>query len=169
MKILRIIVALAGLALLLGTINLSIREKQDVLANGRLVLFQLRPLDPRSLIQGDYMRLRYADLSAPDKETVKLLPPRGTVILKLDEDGVARFSRLDDATPVQDGEFRMKYKLLDKRGELRYGAESFFFQEGHAKHYEAARYGVLRVDGEGASVLVGLADENRKLIETPES
>ena len=95
------------------------------------------------------------------------MPGRGTVILKLDENNVATYSRLDDGTPLQDGEFRMAYKIKTKRGELRYGAESFFFQEGDAKLYEAARYGALRVDEDGASVLVGLADENRQMIVKP--
>ena len=65
MKLVRIIVVVAGLVLVLGAVNLSIRDKEGVLADGRLVLFQLRPVDPRSLMQGDYMILRYADLSGP--------------------------------------------------------------------------------------------------------
>ena len=167
MKLVRIIVVVAGLVLVLGAVNLSIRDKESVLADGRLVLLQLRPVDPRSLMQGDYMILRYADVSAPDKETADNMPGRGTVILKRDENNVATYSRLDDGTPLKDGEFRMAYKIKTRRGELRYGAESFFFQEGHAKVYEVARYGVLRVDQDGASVLVGLADENRQMIMKP--
>ncbi len=169
MKMVRIIMALAGLGLVLGMVNYSIQQKEGVLANGQLVLFQLRPLDPRSLMQGDYMRLRYADVSAPGTEVRAEMPPQGAVILILDENKVATFSRLDDGTTLQDGEFRMQYKQWHLEGTLRYGAESFFFQEGDAKIYEAARYGVLRVDADGASVLVGLADENRKLIEKPKS
>lgn len=167
MKLLRIIIATAGLALVLGTVNLSIREKQEVLANGQRVLLELRPVDPRSLMQGDYMRLSYGETSAPGAEITDQMPPQGTVILKLDENEVATFSRIDDGTALQEGEIRMQYKLRLERGFVRYGAESFFFQEGHAKLYEEAKYGVLRVDEEGASVLVGLAGEDRKLIEKP--
>lgn len=169
MKMLRIILVLAGLGLVLGMVNYSIQQKEGVLANGQLVLFQLRPLDPRSLMQGDYMRLRYADVSAPKTEVAMDMPPQGTVILKLDENNVAAFSRRDDGSALLDGEFRMQYKLWRSEGTLRYGAKSFFFQEGDAKLYEQAKYGVLRVDAAGASVLVGLADENRKLIEKPQS
>lgn len=167
MKWLRTIVVLGGLVLVLGMVNLSISDRETVLANGQQVLLQLRPVDPRSLMQGDYMILRYADVSAPDKATSDNMPGRGTVILKLDENNVATYSRLDDGTALQAGEFRMRYKIKTRHGELRYGAESFFFQEGDAELYEAARYGVLRVDDEGASVLVGLADENRNLIVRP--
>jgi len=167
MKLLRIIVATAGLALVLGAVNLSIREKQEVLANGQRVLLELRPVDPRSLMQGDYMQLGYGETSAPGAEITAQMPPQGTVILKLDENEVATFSRIDDGTALQEGEIRMQYKLRLERGSVRYGAESFFFQEGDAKLYEEAKYGVLRVDEEGASVLVGLAGEDRKLIEKP--
>ena len=168
MKMIRIVVALAGLALVLGAVNLSIAEKEDTLANGRLVLLALRPLDPRSLMQGDFMRLRYADTVFPDKATAETMPLRGTVILKLDENGVASFARADDGSELQEGETRMHYKLKVFGTELRYGAESFFFQEGDANLYDNARYGVLRVDDAGASVLVGLADENRTVISKPE-
>lgn len=92
------------------------------------------------------------------------MPWRGTVILARDEDGIGRFARLDDGTALKANEVRLHYKLRFDWGELRYGAESFFFQEGDAERYEEARYGVLRLDEAGGSVLAGLAGEDRKLI-----
>lgn len=50
-------------------------------------------------------------------------------------------------------------------GELRYGAEAFHFQEGKAEVYQEARYGVLRIDASGTSVLAGLADNDHRLIQ----
>ncbi|RJQ16280.1 MAG: hypothetical protein C4560_09865 [Nitrospiraceae bacterium] len=44
--------------------------------------------------------------------------------------------------------------------DVRLGAESFFFQEGHAEYYSTAKYGELRVSNDGDSVLVGLRDKN---------
>lgn len=167
MKLARILIALTGLALVLGAVNLSIAEKEETLANGRQVLLELRPVDPRSLIQGDYMILRYAEAAFPDKETASQMPLHGIVILKLDEAGVATFVRPGDDAALADGEVRLRYKLNADNGNFRYGAESFFFQEGDAKLYETAKYGVLRVDDAGASVLVGLADENKNLIVKP--
>ena len=38
------------------------------------------------------------------------------------------------------------------------GAESYFFEEGTAKKYEQAKFGGLKVDAEGNTVLVGLYD-----------
>ena len=167
MKLVRILIALAGLVLVLGAVNLSIAEKEETLANGRQVLLELYPIDPRSLMQGDFMRLRYADAAFPADGIAAKMPLRGRVILKSDDAGVATFVRADDGSALQEGEFRMKYKLFVSTEGLRYGAESFFFQEGDAKLYENAKYGVLRVDEAGSSVLVGLADENKNLIVKP--
>jgi uncharacterized membrane-anchored protein len=45
---------------------------------------------------------------------------------------------------------------------VRLGAESFFFQEGHAQLYNGARYGEVRVAPSGTSVLVGLRGQERE-------
>ncbi|MBS0976300.1 GDYXXLXY domain-containing protein, partial [Serratia rubidaea] len=54
--------ALVLAALLL--VNLSIYQKEQQLRQGRVAILQLAPVDPRSLMQGDYMALDYA-LAAP--------------------------------------------------------------------------------------------------------
>lgn len=153
-----------GAVLVFGMANLTIAQKQRVLDEGRPVLLRLAPVDPRSLMQGDYMRLRYDPAAYPDRETVRTLPWRGAVVLRLDADGVGRFARMDDGSPLQAHEIRMAYKLSGRGGAMRYGANSFFFQEGEAHRYGDAVYGVLRVDGDGNSVLAGLADEAHAVI-----
>lgn len=154
-----------GAVLVLGMSNLTILGKQRTLDEGRPVLLRLAPVDPRSLMQGDFMRLRYDPAIYPDREVVETLPWRGTVVLTVDTDGVGRFARLDDETPLQAEEVRMAYKLRGRGGAMRYGANSFFFQEGEADRYSEAVYGVLRVDGDGNSVLAGLADESHGVIQ----
>ena len=39
--------------------SLQIGKSEYLLSHGKLIKLQLQPLDPRSLIQGDYVRLRY--------------------------------------------------------------------------------------------------------------
>ena len=160
-----------GLALVLGAINLQIAEKEAILEEGRTVLLRLRPVDPRSLMQGDYMRLAYEETLLPRERTD--LPPDGRIVVALDEDGVARFVRVHGGgEPPRAGEALLRYRLRHPPGldaaigppELSFGAESFTFQEGHAEAYQRAAYGVLKVDPEGGSVLVGLADEDRRPI-----
>lgn len=156
---------LLGAIVVLGAANWTILEKQAVLDDGRQVLLRLAPVDPRSLMQGDFMRLRYDRAAYPDGEVAETAPWRGTVLLVLDEKGVGRFARLDDGTPPRPDEIRLAYyKLRGRSGALRYGADSFFFQEGQADRYEDAAYGVLRVDAAGDSVLEGLAGSDRQII-----
>ncbi len=161
--------AVFGLVVVLGSTNYVIRERQQVVDTGQPVLLDLRPVDPRSLIQGDYMVLRYARTVFPPAELRSQLQPRGTFIVSLDENNVASFSRIDDGTPLDQREVRLKYKQIDRSGEIRLGAESFFFQEGHAQVFDSARYGVLHVDKDGASVLVGLANDSWQVIRPPDS
>ena len=48
-------IILINLILLLVYFNGSIISKEDLLKNGKLILLELAPVDPRSLKQGDYM------------------------------------------------------------------------------------------------------------------
>lgn len=159
-------IALAGLALILGLANWDIAQKRAVIANGQVLLLELRPADPRSIFQGDYMRLALADAAMPSATIIEDLPYRGAVILALDENGVGRYARRDDGFPLNPGELRVQYRRHQEwRGpRLDYGAQSFFFQEGDAERYQRARYAILRVAEDGGSVLTDLADEDRVAI-----
>lgn len=152
---------LAGMVLVIGAANYTIRDRQQVVDDGQPMLLKLRPVDPRSLMQGDYMVLRYAEEAFPSAAQETNLSRRGAFIVKLDADNVATYSRLDDGSPLIANERRLKYKLLDKTGSIRLGAESFFFEEGQAHIYNGASFGILHVDTAGNSVLVGLADEDK--------
>lgn len=161
---------IAGLVLALGVANNNIRKKAQVLDSGREILLELRPVDPRSLIQGDYMQLGYAERTFPTDAMLETMPRKGTFVLSLDADNVGSFRRRDDGSPLAENELRLQYRLLLWRWgarSVRIGAESFLFQEGQAEVYQNARFGVLRVDETGDSVLVGLADEGHKLITPP--
>lgn len=164
MRALSALLLALGLVLTLGAANYDIIGKQRIVDAGAQVLLPLRPADPRSLFQGDYMTLRYDRAALPPEALAESLPRRGTAIVKLDADGVAQFARLDDGAALADGELRLKYKRRLYEHEISYGADSFFFQEGDADLYAPAKYGVLRVDAEGDSILVGLADEHRNML-----
>lgn len=163
MKAIRIGIAVAGLALILGLANWHIAQKRAVIAEGQVLLLELRPADPRSLFQGDYMALALADSTMPDAKTIETLPYRGTVILALDNNKVGRFARLEDGAMPGPAELRVQYRRHeDWRGpRLDYGAQSFFFQEGDAERYQDAKYAILRVAQDGSTVLTDLADETR--------
>ena len=152
---------LANLIAVLAYVGHSVRQSEEILDHGQLVLLELAPVDPRSLMQGDYMRLRYA-VANPTGEDMNVndVAVRGHIILRLDENGVGRRVRFQpDLTPLSPGELALPYHK--NRWQLSIGAESFFFQEGRAGEFQRAKYGGLRVDGAGNAILVGLFDEER--------
>jgi uncharacterized membrane-anchored protein len=147
-----------GLLLVVVTLLLLVVRKEQVLTHGMPLLLELAPVDPRSLMQGDYMVLDYAvsrELGGSNA------PEEGRLVLRLDEHSVGRFVRKHEpGTPLGPGELLLRYKV--REGRVRLGAESFFFQEGHADRYARAKYGELRVTGDGSSVLVGLRNAERQ-------
>ncbi|ATB49816.1 GDYXXLXY domain-containing protein [Corallococcus macrosporus] len=156
----RTAVILGGLAFALLVPTGLVVQKERVLRSGQPVLLELAPVDPRSLIQGDYMVLDYA-ISRERNANASTTAKDGNMVLRLDADGVGTFVRFDSPdTPLAAGELKLRYRLRD--GRFRLGAEAFFFQEGHASRYEGARYGELRVADSGSSVLVGLRDAQRQ-------
>lgn len=157
----KVVIILVNLVILLTWFNLSVMKKEAVLTDGKLILFELAPVDPRSLMQGDYMRLRYKITVNQSPHT---LPKRGYCIVKIKDHHVAEKVRFQpDKQPLDEGEYPVKYFYNNFFMNL--GAESYFFEEGKGGRYAAARYGGLRVDENGNSVLSGLYDENFKLIQ----
>jgi uncharacterized membrane-anchored protein len=151
-------VVLIGLAIILVAVNWSIVQKERLLHTGTSMLLQLAPVDPRSLIQGDYMRLDYAiarEVSYRDGWASD-----GQIVVANDADGVARFVRLHDGTPLAAHEHLLRYRNRD--GRVRIGTDAFFFQEGTADRYAAARYGELHVDDAGEGLLIGLRGAARE-------
>jgi len=155
------IIILLNLGGLLIYFNCSVVKKEAIMEDGQLILLELAPVDPRSLMQGDYMRLNYA-ISRVDWHDE--IPARGFCVVRLDSDGVAEKVRLQPKrTPINEGEYIIEFTKA-KWMDIHIGAESFFFQEGHAEKYEQAKYGGVKVDKNGNSVLIGLYDENRRRI-----
>ena len=158
----RLVILLGGL-LVLGIANFAIWQKEDVLANGRTILLELAPVDPRSLMQGDYMALRFqVARDAFGWEGGRLFNPErrheglrdGFVVVGIDPRGVATFRRLDDGRAPGADEARIRYRV--RNGVPKFGTNAFFFQEGHAAHYERARYGEARLAPNGDLLLVAL-------------
>ncbi len=149
----------------LSALNYGVYEKQKIKDHGEAVLLELAPVDPRSLMQGDYMRLRYAIERASPVAELQSHQERGYMVIQPDENNVAQFVRFHGDVQLKGGEKLLHFNR--KRG-LQIIPDSFMFQEGHAKYYEDAKYGVFKFDGKGNHLLVGLANEDRKTIEVTE-
>ena len=147
-------IVVGGLLLILLISAGAVAQKEHLMANGELVLLELAPVDPRSLMSGDYMRLDYAIHDAMREETRS--SDDGHVVVRLDERGVATFVRRDGGEALASDERRLRYRR--RSGGLKVGPDAFHFQEGHAAYYEEARYGAFRVSESGALLLVGLHD-----------
>ena len=162
MKKYKRLILFLNLGLLLVYFNHSLVKKEELLRDGQLVLLALAPVDPRSLMQGDYMTLRYESSENIDYAN---LPKRGYCIVRLDTNGVATRVRFQkNLTPLNDGEHLIEYTLSDEWS-VNIGAESFFFQEWQATKYEKAKYGGVKIDRRGNSLLIGLYNEQLLKIE----
>jgi uncharacterized membrane-anchored protein len=154
----------AGLAILVVA-NHSIYSRERLLADGRIALLELAPVDPRSLMQGDYMALRF---KASD-EALGRWPKKGLedgrIVLQVDARGVANFKRLDDGTPLAADELRIRYRV--RADQVKFATNAYFFQEGDAKLYERARYGEFRVAPDGECLLTGMRGEKLERLGPP--
>ena len=151
--------ARAGIALsliaILTVANLGIRDKEALIHHGQPVFVELAPVDPRSLMQGDFMRLNFNIPGEPAERRAGLLRrERPHVVAVRDERGVARLLRIADGQPLAAGE--MHIELTPKDGHWILVSDAWFFAEGQAQRWEKARYGEFRVDADGRALLVGL-------------
>lgn len=163
------------LLLLLAGINHSIWRTEQVLEHGQEVILELAPVDPRSLMQGDYMALRFAlgtevqralreqRGARQDTPNDGSMPPlTGQVVVAPDARGVARFVALDSVQMLTTGQLRLEYRL--RHGSVQFATNAFFFQEGSGQQYEAARYGLFRVSESGQPYLTHMLDEKLETI-----
>lgn len=154
---------LAGLLLVLAVVGWSVRDNEAILRDGRVVLLELAPVDPRSLLQGDYMALNYQV-----QNELRSQRPRddGYVVLLPDARGVGRFVRVQpDSGSLAGDEVALRYRIRDaaggfgiRGGAVRFATNAFFFEEGSGKRYEPAKYGEFRVSPQGEPRLVALLD-----------
>lgn len=171
MSKLKLFIISANMVLVLLFFGFNIVKNEKVLSEGEIVLLELRPVDPRSLMQGDYMTLHFEvcnHIYGLEAESNKFC------VVRLDDDRVAHFVSLtnDAAVALREDELLLRYSLEKNNwGEKFYtiGSDSYFFQEGTANKYTTAKYGMLKVVTKGEMIgtcsLVGLCDENKKLIE----
>lgn len=181
-----VVIATAILTLIL--INYAIWQKEAHIANGEVVNIELAPVDPRSLMQGDYMTLRYGiarqirdayrddttetegeneDESNTNKTSyINLIPETAYVIVQLDENKVAKFVGIqnqgDDPAELGPQQRKLQYRIRSNR--IKFATNAFFFAEGDEPVYRDARYGQFRVNNKGEVLLTGMLDKNLKLL-----
>lgn len=154
----RLIVLAVTTLVTLTMVNLQIAGKERIVREGATVLLALAPVDPRSLMQGDYMALRYALAEEVAEAADAAEMADGEIVIELDESEVAQFVALHDGQPLASGQHLLQFRV---RGEtVRLASDAFFFEEGQGETFARARFGELRVDTNGSAVLIGMRDQN---------
>ncbi|MCL1046465.1 GDYXXLXY domain-containing protein [Shewanella electrodiphila] len=219
------IILVGTLVLILALVNWQIFQKEQHIRHGELIYLELAPVDPRSLMQGDYMALRFqmsndirsalklrqeelrkeeqvqeeraqeeqiqieqnlteaessansndnssANLSTSsatneqaetDRQWRKLPNRDGYVVVSVDSRNIATYQALYDGQELAADEMRLQYRVRD--GRIKFATNAFFFQEGHASVYEAAKYGEFRVNQQGEVLLTNMFDAELNKLE----
>ena len=153
----RLIVMAVMTGAILVIVNGQIMIKEGIIENGNTMLLRLAPRDPRSLLQGDYMALRYAIASEVAMAAKNAQTTDGRVVVELAPDGEASFVALDEGQVLAQGQHLLRFR---RRGDsVRLASDAYFFQEGQWERYAGARFGELRVSEDGDAVLTGLRDD----------
>lgn len=143
--------------LVMAVANAAIWQKEHIIATGTTVLVALAPTDPRSLMQGDYMQLRFALLpDARGDGDVRFAHPQ--LVARIDGRGIATLLRYHDGRAPANGELLID--LVRRNGKWVVVTDAWYFKEGEAARWSKARYGELRVSPDGKALLVGLRGPN---------
>ena len=169
--------------LVVGVIAYAFNVKADrdrLILTGKEILLELAPVDPLSLLQGQYMIINFAlereEIEVKDQEVnsdrIRINHNESArIVLRYNESGVASFNRFEDGQLLASNEMLLKIKRSTDRnyndGEfskyfyrINVEQESFLFKENSEKKYETAKYGVFKVGPDGDFVLVDLADKD---------
>lgn len=171
------LVALAVVLLILIPLNYKVQQFEDVLATGKPVVLKIAPVDPRSLMQGDYMALSYAilnDIRANLNESedgvlslskLKNRPTKLYALIHLDEQGVATLCRLEDSLPMdfKDCVANVYLPVNNFKWLPELPSQEYFFAEGKGQHYAQAEYAEYRFKN-GILLLARLLDKDLKAL-----
>ncbi len=176
---------LAGFSILIF-VGLILKHENH-LANSQSIFVELAPIDPRSILQGDYMILNYElyfdtniddgteasseavnDLQnwkilALDKHIQNHAHPLSYVLL--DEQRRVIQTRFDDNFIKADSQTSLRLVLKNPSNQLQNlypAANSFMFAEGLEPCYNKAKYAEIKVKENGLALLVDLVDQNLK-------
>jgi uncharacterized membrane-anchored protein len=157
-----LVVVLTGVMILM-LVNITIYQKEQVLAHGKVVLLELAPVDPRSLMQGDYMSLNFAwRTSNVVKSLLKGPQQQDYLIASVDKNNVAHLDDVGDGNGLAANQVKIKYRIAG--GGIVFSTDAYFFQEGTGQQYTTAKYGEFRLSDSGKLLLTHLRDNEFKVL-----
>lgn len=161
----RIVLIWIAATFVFGSFYGLVAHKEALRREGQTVYLALAPVDPRSLLQGDYMALNYAittQLNRNRYDAGDHAPDTGVIVIGLDAQNVGKFVRYYDGGPLAPGEHLLKYHYANYR--ILIGAESFFIPEGSGESFAHAAYAELKMEPDGTPLIVALCDKDLKPI-----
>lgn len=160
-------------------------DRAQLLANGREIVLDVVPVDPRSLFRGDYVNLSY-DISRIIPHEGTALPRRGANIYVTLQRGADGTWQPVDATaqpPARVGpdevvlKGRVDYLFTPsatstEAAQVQYGIESYFVPEGTGRELEKLVgqkkiAALIAVDSDGNAGIKGLVVDGKQVYEEP--
>lgn len=177
--------------LLVGMLGFMVLGRAAILRDGVEVIVRTVPVDPRDLMRGDYVQLRYQDISSvegalfsgpmPEREG----PVALWLTLEAGQDGVARVKSVSVDKPVSGNPSEVYLKsrpymwsksdadgIANRRLSLKFGIERYYVPEGEGLVIEDARNQqrttvALRISADGEAQIVRLMIDGKSLYEEP--
>ncbi|SOE08372.1 uncharacterized membrane-anchored protein [Hoeflea halophila] len=186
-----IVALLIASAVLVGLPGWMILDRAAILRNGAEIVLKTAPVDPRDFMRGDYVQLRYEEISGVDGSLFEgELPPRDRpaklwLTLRTGEDGLGVVKAVSLNKPVdrEPGEVFLRSEPLrlsrsasseSVAGELllSFGIERYYVPEGEGLEIEAARNQqrttvAVRISDDGDAQIARIMIDGKALYEEP--
>ncbi|WP_379138899.1 GDYXXLXY domain-containing protein [Paenibacillus sp. sgz500958] len=147
-----------------GYLGVYVAQSETLLTTGTTLKLEIEPLDPRSLLQGDYVVLNYSISTPPESAAADLESYQGKrkikVVVVPDEKGVYVFDRVFHSGDIlREGEVVLNGKISGW-GTIHYGIETYFVPEGTGLAVQSkARFASIRVNTHGDALLEALSEQ----------
>jgi len=151
--------------LFLGT---QIAINEHALTTGTQVKLEIQPLDPRSIMQGDYVDLSYT-ISTLDEQPWSSnwenrwdkdlrVGQRLQLVIAPDEEGVYRYKKMYEGQPLDADEVIINGKY--QGGRIMFGVEHYFVPEGTGLEVERSmKYAYVRISINGNAIMERLIEK----------
>jgi hypothetical protein len=119
---------------ILVAVNVSIWHKEQLITHGKTVFLALAPVDPRSLMQGDYMALRFQleqDI-APQLKNDKTQNADGYAVVNINAQGIGEFLQLQDNLPSTLNAQQLACVIASAKEKLNLRLMRFFLKKARA-------------------------------------
>lgn len=150
-----------------GFLGYQTASSERLLATGSVVKLELQPIDPRSMLQGDYVQLSYTISQLPDEIDRELddqsFRGRIQIVLSKNEQGLHEFNRIySDGEPLKSSEIVINGKrdTYSWNNQIDYGIENYFVAEGTGLEVERnAHFAYVRIGNNGNAILERLSEK----------